>query len=236
MSSLMDTNEVDYLIKVYLLPLRPEGNTTEEEMSQMLGLREYPLNSSASVEQLGVYRFLGTNKEDLDCNSTVLIATRLRTTPADQIKCNGEQVVFLKIPFADSVPYMDITYGNSLIHDFNVDYGSKRHLTISNYSGVDLWFEWFRDVHGNHQLDFIPHARHKTRKSRRVAVSAYFPVKVYKNNAGEKGEYLDEFTAQVFGHDRVECIVVSISGQQYLQVVSVVELPGKILLSVLLGE
>lgn len=233
MSSLGKISENNYLTTYYLQPLDP-GTIGTESASDFLGLREYRPNNIPLTQPLTIYRVLGTNKDSLDCNSTILISTSVQTEKTN-IQCNNEEVVALKIPFEDQVPYLDITYGNSLIDDFEFVYGSRRHLTISNKTGRDLWFEWFRDVHEDHALDYVQHGDHKTRKSRKVNVSAYYPVKVYKNNAGEKGEYIGEFTAEVYAHDRVECIVVNINGEDYLQVISIVELPGKILLSILLG-
>lgn len=233
MSSLGKISESNYLTTYYLQPLDP-GSITMESASDFLGLREYKPTNVPLASQPTIYRVLGTNKDKLNCNSTILISTSAKTENA-KIQCNGEDVFFLKIPLEDDVPYMDLTYGNKLVSDQEFFYGERRNLTIANISGRDLWFEWFRDVHEDYALDFIQNNKHQTRKSRKVSTSAYYPIKVFRNDAGVKGEYLGEFTREVYIHDRIECIVVNISGEDYLQAISIVETPGKILLSVLLG-
>lgn len=102
-------------------------------------------------------------------------------------------------------------------------------MTIQNNSGMDLHFEWFRDVHTDHAWNFIQNNKHETRKSRKVDVSAYFPVKVYKNDAGSVGSYLGSFTREVYGHDRVAIVNLTVDGKPALQAISLVETPLKIL-------
>ncbi|MED1780262.1 hypothetical protein P4V43_00325 [Brevibacillus fortis] len=233
MSSLREINQKSYLIKIYLLPL-VTGTIGTEEAVNFLGLREYPITSTPTNDPIKIYRYIGTREDALNCDSTILIATRLTPKP-EILKCNGEQVLSLMIPFEDQIPYMDITYGDSLIDDFEVIKGYRKNLCIGNHTQMDFWFEWFRDVHTDHHLDFVPHGGEKERKSRKTATTATFPVKVYKNNAGEKGEYLGEFFHEVYKYDYVECIVVNISGQQYFQVISLIQTPLKVLLSVLIG-
>ncbi|MBT9250396.1 hypothetical protein [Bacillus halotolerans] len=232
MTNIRQLSDDNHFTTIYLVPLTPAGSTTQEQTNDALGLIEYPENTT-NTGPLTVYRFLGSHTEQLNCKSTIIISTRLIPKPTDII-CDGEKVLSLQIPFKDRIPYTDLTFGDSLLDDFEVVYGSRRHLTISNRSGLDLWFEWFRDVHTDHAEDFIQNNKHRTRKSRKVNVSASFPVKVYKNNNGERGKYLDSFTCEVFTHDRVEVIVATIGNNQYLQAISVIELPGKILMSVLL--
>ncbi|PEO80840.1 hypothetical protein [Bacillus toyonensis] len=233
MPTIRELSDDNHFITIYLAPVTPEGSSTQQEMHNILGLIEYSEGSS-TTDPLIVYRFLGTQKENLYCKSTILISTRLIPKPTT-IDCDGETVLFLEVPFDANIPYTDLTFGDSIFEDFETLYGSRRHLTISNKSSIDLWFEWFRDVHTDHAEDFIPHTKHATRKSRKVNTSASFPVKVYKNNAGQRGEYLDSFTADVYGHERVECIVVTIGSNQYLQVISVVEQPLKVLMQYLLA-
>ncbi|APJ12022.1 hypothetical protein BSL056_14075 [Bacillus safensis] len=232
MTNIRQLSNDNHFATIYLVPLDLALSTTVEQTNEALGLIEYPENST-NTGTLTVYRFLGTNKEQLNCKSTIIMSTRLIPKHTDII-CKGEKVLSLKVPFKDKIPYTDLTFGDSLLDDFEVVYGSRRHLTIDNISGMDLWFEWFRDVHTDHAEDFLQHNKHATRKSRKVDTSASFPVIVYKNDNGEKGKYLGAFTCEVYTHDRVEAIVVTIGNKQYFQVISMLELPGKILLSVLL--
>ncbi|MBY6040619.1 hypothetical protein KUV96_10340 [Bacillus velezensis] len=232
MTNIRQLSENNHFSTIYLVPLTPVGSTTQEQTNEALGLIEYPKNAT-NTGPLTVYRFLGSHKDQLNCKSTIIISTRLIPKPTDII-CDDEKVLSLQIPFKDRIPYTDLTFGDSLLDDFDVVYGDRRHLTISNLSGLDLWFEWFRDVHTDHAEDFIRNKEHVTRKSRKVSVSASFPIKVYKNDNGERGKYLDAFTSVVYTHDRVEIIVETVGNKQYLQAISVVELPGQILMSVLL--
>ncbi|WP_176526221.1 hypothetical protein [Bacillus cereus] len=208
-------------------------------MSNMFGLKEYPLKPTSTggstLGMLTVYRFLGIDKNHLNCESTILIATRLKTD-AEPDKCLGEAVVSLTVPVDEQIPYMDITYGSSLINDTDVGFfGSRRHLTIMNNSGLELCVEWFRDVHQDYHIDYLVNGAPSTQKSRSVNTTASFPIKVSRSTGGNtKGEELGSFTVEVLGHDYVRLVTVTIDGQVWLQAISTVEQPARILLNILL--
>lgn len=160
MVSLRELSDNEYFVKIYVVPL--ESEVSPQEMSNVFGLIEY-VGSGSTLNELVVYRFLGIEKEHLNCNSTILISTKLKPEP-ENIDCNNQNVLSISVPFTDAIPYADVTYGNSLLKDFEAVFGSRRHLTIQNNSGMDLWFEWFRDVHEDHAIDFIQNNNHATRK------------------------------------------------------------------------
>ncbi|MDM5277499.1 hypothetical protein QUF95_08900 [Paenibacillus silvae] len=226
MPSLREVSENDFFVNLFLVPLNTVNSLTAETAQAAFDLIEYSGNGIQN-EGIALYRVVGTHKDHLNCKSTVLMATKLKTSAVD-IKCNDEDVVLLKVPHNDSIPYVEITYGNSLLNELEL-FGSRRHLTIQNNSGMDLHFEWFRDVHTDHAWDFIQNNKHETRKSRKVDVSAYFPVKVYKNDAGSVGSYIGSFTAEVYGHDRVAIVNLTVDGKPALRAISLVETPLKIL-------
>lgn len=230
--TLEEISENKFSVKIYLIPLELDISLVDP-IQKAIGLRRYPkVDDSSPSGEAKIYRYIGTDKTNLNCDSTMIISTNLNPTP-ENFSCNGEDVFSLLIPAVDQVPYIDLTYGTSLLNDIEV-FGERRRLSIGNHASIDLWVEWFRDVHQDYALDFLPHGSNKERKSRKVDISAFFPIKIYKNNNGQKGEYLGEFTREVYFYDHIELAVITIDNKNYLQAISTIELPGKILLSVLL--
>ncbi|THF79447.1 hypothetical protein [Cohnella fermenti] len=65
-----------------------------------------------------LYRVLGRSPDNLDCNSTLLIATNAKTF-SEGIICGGDKVVSLLILQGEKVPYVSLKYGISLFDDFS---------------------------------------------------------------------------------------------------------------------
>jgi len=184
-----------------------------------------------------VYRVLGTSRDNLDCDSTILVPIAEHLTKPAGEEC-GQSIRKTRILAGADVPFVEIKTGSSLALRMlspGETKGTRRRLTLSNHAKIDLWVEWSNDVHQGPHLDKLFHGSTKERESRKVPEyeQAIFHIKVFKNAGGEPGKYLGEFNAPVWVHDHVEFIVVTISGKTYFQAVSA-EQVGKILLEVLL--
>jgi len=237
-------------LKIYVTPLDPPTALRDPRLfAQAIGLPQWPgpvdeqgyrgetkgggeQGREPSASGLGLYRFLGLQRDQLDCDSAVIIFASLQTTPEGN--CGEDEVFSALVPRDANIPFVEINWGDNAVQPVQT-LGERMRLVLSNHASIDLWVEWKRDTHQAPQTDFLPHGSTKERKSRRVSVfdGAFFEIVVRKNAGGVPGEEIGHFTDNVFGRDHVEFIVTNIGGRTYFQAVSLVTI-GKILLSVLL--
>ncbi|MGV2967253.1 hypothetical protein [Paenibacillus sp. AGC30] len=99
--------------KLFLAEL---GNAVSSSL-EVLGLKPY-VDQSQDKDNMKIYRVLGRRPDNLDCNSTVLIATNVKTF-TESIECGRDKVVSVFILQGEKIPYVSLKYGISLFDDFS---------------------------------------------------------------------------------------------------------------------
>jgi hypothetical protein len=108
-------------------------------------------------------------------------------------------------------------------------FGERTSLVVSNRTFRDFHVEMSGDVHtgswGPYQLN---HNQDSDADSKKIDFGdrATFHVMVYKNNAGRPGDLIGEFDHKVRYNaagrdDRLEFVIITLSGQTYLEVISI---------------
>ncbi|KAB2397329.1 hypothetical protein [Bacillus cereus] len=119
-----------------------------------IGLQLYKDKTQNESAEIKVYRVLGKNSDSLKCNSTVLIATNVKTTP-EPINCEGDKVESIFISKGEQIPYVTLKYGNSLFDNFSTlvkdpiiknpnNLIIARDLAITSSKMSGLTYEYFR--------------------------------------------------------------------------------------------
>ena len=184
--------------RIYLAHFEPtllQAADASAQLADELGLGHYP--AGAQRDRVRLYRFLGFDRDSLDCDSTTLIAIAKSTIP-EQIICRGDQVSSLLIPHGDRIPFVDLTYGNSLLtrdddDDVFQPLGYRRCIKLWNRTGKDLFFHWTQDVHTDDVWSGLILNNHAdTQKSRKTNGNAQFHLDVYKNDNGNIGPRLGD--------------------------------------------
>ncbi|MCP9227920.1 hypothetical protein NMG90_21475 [Bacillus mycoides] len=128
--------------KILVIEVTPMEGIEPQNLAKSLGLAPYPLNSNTPPK---VYRVVGFDEQILECDSAKLIATSLIPKPTQKM-CEGEKVFSLFIPNLDHVPFVELSWHNSLLQKINSKKSSytEYNQIINHRSTVyyDCWIEY----------------------------------------------------------------------------------------------
>ena len=92
--------------------------------AKLLGLSRWPSEPfDPAGPKAKLYRFLGTDRRHLNCQSSIIIYAILDTIKSGE-KCNNEDVLAANVPIAADIPYVELTWELSL-------FGTACHTSVS---------------------------------------------------------------------------------------------------------
>ncbi len=203
-----------YLAELAIPPLGGSSEPAHEFFAKFLGLPTHAAPTADGKKALPakLYRFLGTDPQELDHDSLMVCSLALPMTKEVELSKNDD-VVSTLLPFGVDVPYVELFYGHSMIsttRPLSLDplgwpFKTRVRLNIANQTGKDLWLTWGQQVEGSAQRDYVWNGREVGHDSQPISWFkdvANFTIEVYANDNGKPGKYLGHFNYGVSTADR----------------------------------
>lgn len=235
-SSLKELAALQFSTKLYVAKLKSPPDIESLGVPLLLSAQD----SGAEVQ---VIRFLGLNHNSLDCSSTIIFGTNYELYD-EKFSCKDSSVFSLLAPKDISIRYLDLQYGHDLLGSVTeAPFGERTDLVLENLSGRDMHIEISGDIRNpsNPYRRYFPHHDEFDVESKFInfGAKATYSIDLWKNDAGNRGEWLGAFRHGVRYNaagrsDRLEFTMIDTGPDRYIKVWSIREL-GQVALLLWLG-